>query len=39
MRTLIADDDEVTQLGLSAVLTRRGYKVTAAADGASADAR
>jgi sigma-B regulation protein RsbU (phosphoserine phosphatase) len=33
MRVLIADDDEVSNLALQGLLTRRGYGVTAAANG------
>jgi len=36
MRILLADDDEVSCLALEALLTKRGYEVTAVTDGAEA---
>ena len=36
MRLLIAEDDSVSRLNLSAAVKRLGYEVTAAADGAAA---
>ena len=36
MRILIADDDDVSRLALEAALSRRGFEVVAAADGAEA---
>ena len=36
MRILIADDDEVARMELEALLTRQGFEVTEAGDGAEA---
>ena len=36
MKILIADDDDVSRLALETMLTKRGYEVASAANGAEA---